>query len=259
MNLNEIMDKYTDTDVAVAFSGGADSTLVLKLAVDFAKKKGIRVYAVTAKTVLHSLAETEYARRLAKELGAIYKCICVDELEEIKNNPENRCYLCKKYIFSKIKELAEELGVKVILEGTNADDIKEYRPGIKALGELGIKSPLLEAGVTKDKVRALLEDYGIETSKKPSMPCLATRFPYGTALIKEELERVLLAEEYIRSLGFDNVRARVHGDVLRIEVDDIDRLFDLRSDVIKRMKEIGYRFVTLDLEGFRSGCYDKGL
>lgn len=257
--LCERLDEYTKKDVAVAFSGGVDSSLLLLLAVNAAKKNGTTVYAYTISTTLHPAGETKSAVRLAKELGAVPRVIHVDELSEagIENNPPDRCYLCKRCMFTKLKRDARHL---VILEGTNEDDMHTYRPGIKALKELGIISPLADCNLTKGDIRRLANDFGLETSDKPAAPCMATRFPYNTRLTKARMEQVAKMEEYIRSLGFYNVRCRVNGRLVRIEVDkqDIKKLVLHGDDITDYIKNIGYTYVTVDLEGFRSGSMDIG-
>lgn len=258
--LEEWMDESASDDVVVAFSGGADSSLVLKLACEAARKQGTRVYAVTVHTALHPVGDLEVARQVAGETGAIHRVIAVDELAAagITENPEDRCYRCKHYLFSRLKELARELGAPVVMDGTNADDLKVYRPGIRALAELGIASPLKEAGFTKAEVRALAGEYGITVADRPAAPCLATRFPYGTHLTREAMERVEAAEDYLKTFGFYNVRLRVHGDVARIEVDEaaLSVVLENRRAITGHLKGLGYRFVTLDLDGYRSGSYD---
>ncbi|MCI8616047.1 MAG: ATP-dependent sacrificial sulfur transferase LarE [Lachnospiraceae bacterium] len=258
--LIRLIEGYTRQDTVVAFSGGVDSTLVLKMACGAAQKNGKKVYAATIHTRLHPLKEIEETKDICREIGAEHIILKVDELKEagIMDNPVNRCYLCKKQIFLKIKEKASELGAGTILEGTNEDDLHVYRPGIKALRELGIVSPLAEAGLCKKEVRTLAAEYGLKTSSKPSAPCLATRFPYGTALDYEKLARVEKGEDYLKALGFQNVRLRIHDDTARIEVDEdaFERLMEHRKEIIARLKELGYVYITLDLEGFRSGSMD---
>ena len=258
--LIRLIEGYTRQDTVVAFSGGVDSTLVLKMACGAAQKNGKKVYAATIHTRLHPLKEIEETKDICREIGAQHIILKVDELKEagIMDNPVNRCYLCKKQIFLKIKEKASELGAGTILEGTNEDDLHVYRPGIKALRELGIVSPLAEAGLCKKEVRTLAAEYGLKTSSKPSAPCLATRFPYGTALDYEKLARVEKGEDYLKALGFQNVRLRIHDDTARIEVDEdaFERLMEHRKEIIARLKELGYVYITLDLEGFRSGSMD---
>lgn len=255
-----LIDNYTDKDILIAFSGGVDSSLLLKLACESAHKNNKKVYAVTVHTQLHPINDVVIAKEVAKEAGAIHLVIQIDELEDagIKDNPVDRCYLCKKYLFSKIKEVAANLNIDTILEGTNEDDLHVYRPGIKALDELGIKSPLAKANMTKDDVRRLAHEYNISVAQRPSTPCLATRFPYGTNLSYKNMKKVEQAEEYLRSMGFYNVRVRVHDDIARIEVDEIymDKLIFERRNIIDYMKNLGYTYITLDLEGFRSGSMD---
>lgn len=247
----------------VAFSGGVDSTLVLKMACDEAEKTGKQVYAMTIHTTLHPLKEIEETKDICREIGAQHIILKVDELKEagIMDNPVNRCYLCKKQIFRKIKEKAAELGIQTVLEGTNEDDLHVYRPGIKALRELGIVSPLADAGLCKDEVRKLAAEYGLKTSSKPSTPCLATRFPYGTRLDYEKLSQVEKGENYLKSLGLHNVRLRVHDDIARIEADAeaFGILTEHRKEIAAHLKELGYVYITLDLEGFRSGSMDVKL
>lgn len=259
--LTKIIENYTKNDIVVAFSGGVDSSLLLKIACDCAKKSKKKVYAVTIHTTLHTVKEKDFTCENAEKMGAIHKIIEIDELNEagIINNPKDRCYLCKKYMFSRVCDFATSVNVGIIIEGTNSDDLNTYRPGIKALGELGIASPLANAGMTKEDVRTLAAEYGIPASNKPSTPCLATRFEYGMTLSYDKIRKVEKAEEYIRALGFYNVRLRVHGDVARIEVDseDILKLIELKSEVVMFVKSLGFKYVTVDLEGFISGSMDR--
>lgn len=261
--LHRLMQEYAQSDVAVAFSGGADSSLLLKLAVVHAKERGSRVTAITADTELHPQNDRDQAREAAMEMGAEHRILTIRELEHggISQNPVDRCYQCKRYLFEKIKEEARRVQASLVLEGTNADDLREYRPGLRAVEELGIKSPLKEAGLTKDEVRRLAKEQGISAADRPSAPCLATRFPYGEELTIEKLGRVEQGEEYLRTLGLYNVRLRVHGEIARIEADgdQIGKLADKRNEVVKRLKSLGYRYITLDLEGFRSGSMDEVL
>lgn len=263
MKLKLMMDKYTDKDVMVAFSGGVDSSLLLKMACDSASKKGNNVYAVTLHTMLHPLNELENAQKVAKEVGAIHFIIQVDELQNagILQNPLDRCYLCKKYLFEEVLKKAYELHVDTIMDGTNEDDLHVYRPGIRAIQELGIISPLAKSGITKEEVRQLAAEYGISASDRPSAPCLATRFPYGTILSHEKMDMVEKGELYIKAFGIYNVRLRIHGDIARIEVDeqDISKILVHKEEIITYLKTLGYVYITLDLEGFRSGSMDINL
>lgn len=257
------MAQYARQDVMVAFSGGVDSSLLLKLAHEAAQKTGKEVYAVTMQTRLHPVREIEEAKRVCEEIGAVHIVIAVDELEEagIMNNPVERCYLCKKHLFLKMKERASELGINVILEGTNEDDLHVYRPGIKALKELQIISPLAEAGLTKAEVRKMACEYGISVSSKPATPCLATRFPYGTELTYEKMARVEKGEAFLKEIGLHNVRVRVHDKLARIEIDEstFGEFLTHKKEIADYLKSLGFIYITLDLEGFRSGSMDVGI
>ena len=261
--LFRILDKLTKENTAVAFSGGVDSSLLLKLACLRAKKQGTYVYAIAAHTELHPSGDLEIAKRVAEESGAAFTVLKLQELKEadIVNNPVDRCYRCKKLLFKEIKRKAEELGVKVLIEGTNLDDTKVYRPGLKAIKELGIKSPLKDAGLTKEEVRKLATAYDISVADRPSTPCLATRFPYGAVLRPEKMKKVEQGEAFLRELGLYNVRLRVHGETARIEVDekDMPKLLESRKEVVEFLKGLGYWYITLDMEGFRSGSMDIGI
>jgi pyridinium-3,5-biscarboxylic acid mononucleotide sulfurtransferase len=254
------IENYTDNDCMIAFSGGVDSSLLLKLACELAKMKNTKVYAVTIHTQLHPMNDLSIAQKVAEEAGAIHSVIQVDELQDagILNNPFNRCYLCKKYLFSRLKQLAKELHINNILDGTNEDDLHVYRPGIQALRELNIISPLADAKMTKNDVRQMAKELEISVAERPSAPCLATRFPYGTSLSYEKMTAVEKGEDYIRALGFYNVRLRVHDDMVRIEVDenDIDKLIHHKNEVLSFLKDLGFIYITIDLEGFRSGSMD---
>lgn len=294
--LKERMQRYITEGAVVAFSGGVDSALLLKVACMEAGTDK-KVYAVTVQTKLHPSGDLEAAKRSAAEAGAIHKVLQIDELVEsgIENNPPDRCYLCKREIFRKVKSLAAELGAGCVLEGTNADDLHQYRPGIRALRELQIISPLCECGLTKAEIRELAGYLGIPAANRPSSPCLATRLPYGARISYELLERIDEGERYLHELGFYNVRLRVHelttlvntkmtsGDeadeknaadhkqtvkeeineqkewLARIEVDreDLPKILDHREELVETIKRLGFERVTLDLEGFRSGSMDR--
>lgn len=257
------MRQYAAQDVMVALSGGVDSSLLLKLACEAAKTTGKSVYGATMQTKLHPVEEIEAAKKISEEIGAAHIIIAVDEWKEagIMNNPVDRCYLCKKHLFQKMSERAKALGIHTVLEGTNEDDLHVYRPGIKALRELQITSPLAEVHMTKEEVREFAAECGLSAASKPAVPCLATRFPYGTILTHEKMRQVEKGENYLKSFGFHNVRLRVHGDIARIEVDaeEFSNVVLHGQRIIHHLKELGYGYVTLDLEGFRSGSMDIGL
>ena len=259
------MKKCAETDVALAFSGGVDSSLLLKMACDYAAEQGTRVYAVTFQTRLHPPCDLEAAKKIAGELNAEHIVLQVDELEmeEIRNNPESRCYLCKKNLFGHLKEFADGRGVPCLMDGTNEDDLHVYRPGRRALEEFGVESPLARCGVTKEEVRALAAEYGISAAGRPSTPCMATRLPYGSRLSYELLDRIASGEEWLREILGEsaNIRLRVHGDVARIETDEsgMELLLRRRSETVRKLQNLGFPYITLDLEGFRSGSMDRGI
>ena len=261
--LEAIMDELTDQDMALAFSGGVDSSLLLKMAADRAAKKGTKVWAVTFNSRLHPSCDLENARKVAGELGGIHVILEIDELEmeEIRSNPVNRCYLCKRNLFRTLMAFAKEKGVEVLAEGTNEDDLHVYRPGIQAVRELGIRSPLAEAGLTKEGVRRLAAACGISAASRPSTPCMATRLPYGARLDYEILKKIEAGEEILRRMIGGNVRLRLHGQVVRIETDPerFSLALEKREEVVRQLKELGFVYITLDLEGFRSGSMDVGL
>ena len=255
-----LMEEYGRQDVCLAFSGGVDSSLLLKLAADSAAAHGTTVYAVTFDSRLHPACDLENARKVAAELGGVHVVVTVDELEmeEIRSNPPDRCYLCKKQLFGKLLEFAAEKQVSVTMEGTNEDDLHVYRPGIRAVRELGVKSPLAEAGLTKAEVKALAAEYGISAASRPSTPCMATRLPYGAELNYKVLKQIEEGEALLREMIGGNVRLRLHGDVARIETDseNLEKAVALRGQLISRLKALGFVYITLDLEGFRSGSMD---
>ena len=258
--LKAYLSELAQSDLAVAFSGGVDSSLLLFLCCEAAREKGTKVTAVTMQTRLHPHGDVDIACRVAEEVGAHHMVIQLDELDDagIRMNPEDRCYRCKHLLFRKLQEKADELGASSVVEGTNADDLQTYRPGIRALRELGILSPLAQFGITKAEVRQMAQEMGVSVSKRASTPCIATRFPYNTRLDYETMGLVADAETWLREQGFYNVRLRVHGDTARLEVDcsDMERLFLIREEVVERFKAMGFAYITLDLEGFRSGSMD---
>lgn len=260
LQLMELMEEYGKHPLCLAFSGGVDSSLLLKLACDSGKKHGNPVYAVTFETMLHPACDMENARRVAEEMEAVHVVLQVDELElqEIRNNPVERCYLCKKHLFQVLKAFAGEKGITCVMDGTNEDDLHVYRPGIKALKELGIESPLARCHMTKDEVKHMAKAYGISVAYRPSTPCMATRLPYGASLDYDLLRRIEEGEHYLRSLLSGNIRLRVHGDIARIELDlpQMEQAISRREEIISTLHELGFPYIALDLEGFRSGSMD---
>lgn len=258
--LMDYMRGVCHTDVCVAFSGGVDSSVILQAACQAAAESGKTVYAVTFETRLHPKADLPEAQRVAAEAGAVHHVIYVNELDNqaILNNPVDRCYLCKKYLFEHLLAFAREKGVDTVLEGNNADDLLVYRPGVRAVRELGVKSPLAELGITKSQVREIAAEMGLSSAGRPSSPCLATRLPYGTKISFELLERIDDGEQWMQRQGFAVVRLRVHGDILRIEIPK-ERFADYLAQadaVTAKMKSLGFTYITLDMEGFRSGSMD---
>ena len=258
--LEDYLDALLEEDVAVAFSGGVDSALLLHLCVEAAGRHGTRVHAFTVHSDMHPLADISLARKAALEAGVGHTVLNVDELADagIRNNPPDRCYRCKYALFSKIRKEASGMGIKHVLEGTNEDDLHVYRPGLRALAELSVLSPLALFHITKEDVRGMAERKGITVAKRPSSPCMATRFPYGTPLSYGMMRKVDRAEARIRELGISNVRVRIHGNIARIETDpgDMARIIEKRLELVDEIKGTGVDYVTIDMEGFRSGSMD---
>jgi uncharacterized protein len=246
---------------AVAFSGGIDSTVVAKAA---ALALGDRAVAVTADSPSVPRAEIDDATRLARRIGIRHRIVTTDEFSDpdYVRNDGTRCYYCKSELYSRIETLLPELGVSVICSGANLDDRGDYRPGLKAAAEHLVRHPLQEAGFTKADVRALARAWGLPTWDKPASPCLSSRLAPGVQVTPERTARVEAAEEYLRALGYRECRVRLHeGEMARIEVpaDGLARFADpqVREALARRFKELGFRYVTLDLEGFRSGSLNE--
>lgn len=246
----------------VAFSGGTDSTLLLKVAADVL---GDAVLAVTAASPLYPGRETVEARRLARRLGVRHRVIRTTELRNpaFAANPPLRCYHCKRELFATLRRIADAAGLRHVLDGSNADDAADYRPGARAGRELKVRSPLRDAGLTKADVRALSRALRLPTWDKPALACLASRFPYGDPIDAAGLARVGRAEDALRRLGFREVRVRHHGPVARVELapGEIGRLTDagLRAKISRRLKSVGYAYVALDLDGYRTGSLNETL
>lgn len=248
--------------VAVAFSSGVDSTFLLMTAHEVL---GDDVIAVTARSCSFPGRELKEAEEFCISEGIRHIIIESEELaiDGFKQNPRNRCYLCKKELFSKMIQAAEEEGIKFVAEGSNLDDNGDYRPGLKAIAELGIKSPLREAGLTKDDIRALSKEMGLKTWDKPSFACLASRFVYGETITEEKLAMVDKAEQLLLDLGFRQVRVRIHGDIARIEIlpAEFAKLMEdaVRDKVNSTLKNLGFSYVAMDLEGYRSGSMNEAF
>lgn len=258
--LNVLKEVISDCgSILIAFSGGADSTFLLKVALDVLPKN--KVLAVTADSPTYPKEELLFSRNVAKILGARHRIIKTNELREKKFacNPVNRCYFCKSELFSRLKSIAAKLKLNVVADGTSISDKSDFRPGSLARQELKIRSPLSEAGLAKEEIRKLSKDMGLGTWDKPSLACLASRIPYGTRINPDLLEQVDRAEAYLRSLGFRQVRLRHYNGLCRIEVskEDIRRLITKRVQVVDRLKKIGYNYVTVDLEGYRTGSMNE--
>jgi uncharacterized protein len=248
--------------VAVCFSGGVDSTLLLKVAVD---TLGGHALAVTARSQTYVAEELEAAGELARRLGAAHLVIETDELESdaFAANRPDRCYWCKRELFGRIRQIAAERGIRHVADGANADDAGDWRPGAKAAEQMHVRSPLREAGLSKDEVRRLSRHLELPNWAKPALACLASRFPYGTSITAEGIEQVAAAERVLRRLGFTGLRVRHHESIARIEVpaDQIVRLTEpkTRERIVRRFRAIGYAYVTVDLEGYRTGSLNEVL
>ncbi len=248
--------------VLVAFSGGVDSTLLLKAA---SEALGDRVLAVIASSETYPGREIRQAREISKAMGVRTKVIHTCEIDnpEFVKNPPMRCYHCKRELFSALKAIAEAEGIPRVLDGQNVDDLGDFRPGAKAGRELGVRSPLKEAGLTKDDIRAISKAYGLPTWNKPSLACLASRFPYDTPIDIKSLKQVGAAEDFLRSFGAGQLRVRHHGSIARIEVapEEFRKLLapGVRKKILARLKKLGYLYVTIDLAGYRTGSMNEAL
>jgi uncharacterized protein len=256
--LRKRMKKYESA--VVAFSGGVDSTFLLMVAV---QELGERVLAVTLDTKLIPRQELQNAQEIAQFLGANHMIITADPLEnpEVRGNSSERCYHCKHYLFGTIYELACSKGYQAVLDGANQDDEGDYRPGMRAAREMGVHSPLLEEGITKEEIRQYSYEEGLSTWNKSEAACLASRIPYGEELTVEKLKMVEEAESYLNALIDDQVRVRWHRDVARIETvaDAFGTILEHRQEIIENVKKMGFSYVTLDLMGYRKGSLNEVL
>ncbi len=267
MDIKEKLEKLktnvrTLESVIVAFSGGIDSSLVAKVCYDMLGEKAL---AVTARSETYPSYEYEEAVKIAKEIGISHMTINTSELgiKGFADNPPNRCYFCKSELFGKLKEIARERGYKNVADGANLDDAGEYRPGLDAARELNVRSPLKESGLGKADIREISKYLKLSNWDKPSYACMSSRFPYGESITEQKLTLVTTAENYLRNIGLKQFRVRHHDTIARIEVlpEDMPALLQdgKRLELVKKFKEIGYKYVTIDMEGYRSGSMNEVL
>jgi uncharacterized protein len=246
----------------VAFSGGVDSTFLLAVAHE---TMGEKVLAVTASSVIHPIRETENAREFAGKNGIAHVMIHPDELRipEFVSNTSERCYYCKKNLFTLLFEIAKENGIHHVAHGANMDDLKDHRPGFRAATEMGVMAPLVDVEMGKEDIRFLSREMGLHTWDKSAMPCQATRIPYGSKITEKKLKMIEEAEAFLSKQGFGDVRVRHHGDMARIEVgrEDLNAMMDerLRKATVKEFRKIGFAHIAVDLEGYISGKMNRGL
>ena len=243
----------------IGFSGGVDSTLLFAVAADVLGDKAL---AVTATSKTYPERELNEACALAVLIGGRHTVVVSEELDipEFRDNPRNRCYYCKKELFGKLQHIASQEGLLYVLDGTNCDDAADHRPGKLAAGELQVRSPLEEAGFTKQDIRDLSREMELPTCDKPAFACLSSRFPYGTAITPERVDQVGMAEESLRALGFRTLRVRYHGSVARIELGETEfarATGTSRNDVISLVKAAGFTYVAIDLQGYRTGAMNE--
>jgi len=244
----------------VAFSGGVDSTFLLKVAHDVL---GDKVLAVTANSETYPKRELEEAKTFAAALGIEHIVIETLELEiaGFADNPPDRCFYCKHELFSKLTDIAKKHGFQYVFDGSNYDDRNDHRPGMRAAKELGVVSPLKQAEMTKEDIREISKEYGLSTWDKPSFACLSSRFPYGTKITPEKLNVIGAAEDFIRDLGFRELRVRHHDTIARIEVgkNDLEKIIPYASQIVEKLKSLGFLYVTLDLAGYNTGSMNYTL
>ena len=246
--------------VVIAYSGGVDSTFLSKVAFDVL---GNNTLAVTARSETYPGSEFKKALEIASEIGIKHETIVSEELDipEFSDNPVNRCYYCKKELFGKLKEIARERGFRYVADGSNFDDLDDHRPGMQAAAELDVRSPLKGAKLTKNDIRLLSKKLGLPTWDKPSTACLSSRFPYGTKITRKKLASVDEAEVFLRTFGIYQLRVRHHDDIARIEIalQDMEVVLRNRKQIVKKLKELGYTYVTMDLQGYRTGSMNEVL
>lgn len=257
--LTELLGQFGS--VLVGYSGGVDSVLLAKVATDVLGRHNVLAATGVSASLSTHMAET--AGRVAHDFGIPWLRVRTDEMadERYASNPSNRCYFCKTELWSKLRGVARERGLRVVADGANVDDQGDHRPGALAGAERDIRSPLIEAGLTKDRIRAWSRDLGLPTWDQPAAPCLASRLPYGFAVTPERLAQVDAAEAALRALGFTEFRVRHHDSVARLEVAtaELSRIQELRGEVTEALRRAGFRRVVLDLQGYRRGALNEGL
>ncbi len=243
----------------VAVSGGVDSSVVLAVAAQVVP----RVLAATGTSVAYAREDMEAAAGMARRAGVEHVAVATRETgdERYAVNAPTRCFFCKSELYGRLRELAAARGLETVMDGTHAGDLGDFRPGLRAADDLGVRSPLREAGLHKAEVRAVARLLGLPLWDKPASPCLASRFPYGETITAEKLSMVDRAESWLRARGFRELRVRHHGNVARVEVPPVDmpRVLAMAADVVHALKAVGYAYVTLDLQGFRSGALNEVL
>ena len=256
--LKDILCSYDK--LAVCFSGGVDSTFLLAVAHECL---GDSLVAYTIDAKVYPDSEASGAERFCKEHGIRHVLVYHDVLSipGFSANPQDRCYICKKAMFSVVLERAAEVGISAVAEGTNADDMNDFRPGLKAVEEMGIISPLKEAGLTKSEIRELSKEMGLVGYSRPSYSCLASRFPYGDEITEDKLAMLDSGEEYLRELGLTQVRIRLHDKAARIEVlpSEFDAVMENKDAIYTALQDIGFSYVSLDLQGYRTGSMNEGI
>jgi uncharacterized protein len=256
--LKDRLHKYKSA--VIAFSGGVDSTFLARIAKDV---YGEKLLLVTATSSTYPFYELDEAKSLAKLLGINHKIIVSEEIDipGYSDNPPDRCYYCKSELFGKIKYIASEEGYEIVLDGSNSDDLKDFRPGMKAKQELGVISPLADSGFTKDDIRRYSTELNLPTATKQSYACLASRFPYGEKITKPKLDRLAIAEFEVRKLGFTQFRIRSHENLARFEFipAEMDKAWGIKDTLIEICKKSGFNYVTIDLKGYRTGAMNEVL
>jgi len=260
--IKEIIQKLHS--VVVGLSGGVDSTLTAKLCLDILGHQNVWVATGNSKSMMPE--ELEYCKQMASWLGLMDEHFIIINTTELADpnyvaNPENRCYYCKHELFGKLAVLASQVGAKFVVDGSNAADLTDYRPGTQACRDLNVRAPLAEAGFTKEDIRILAKKMGLPNWDKPAMPCLSSRIPYHSVVTPQKLDQIAAAERYLRGLGFKQFRVRHHDKIARLEIDDINLILKngLREQIDKKLREIGFSYVAVDLGGFKSGSLNVGI